>query len=191
MDITGYFLSSFARLLKFSARLLKRLRNSARAIFSVLSPFIPPLFFLTHIPITQFPTNINTWTEGATGGVGKRVVAKLLQAGKHVRALVRDASKAQELLVRGNVCVRVCVCLCMCVCAVASAVLGATDTQELLVIICDMSRVGQNHIYTVYIRYFWQGNHQIYGHIRCIYTVLANPRYECSVLQQRCHTPGV
>jgi len=38
-------------------------------------------------------------------------------------------------------------------------------------------RVGQNHIYTVYIRYFWQGNHQIYGHIRCIYTVLANPTY--------------
>jgi hypothetical protein len=21
-------------------------------------------------------------------------------------------------------------------------------------------RVGQNHLYTVYIRYFWQGNHQ-------------------------------
>jgi len=30
-------------------------------------------------------------------------------------------------------------------------------------------RVGQDHIHTVYIRYFWQGNHQIYGHIRCIY----------------------
>jgi len=29
-----------------------------------------------------------------------------------------------------------------------------------------ISRVGQNHIHTV----FWQGNHQIYGHIRCIYT---------------------
>ena len=29
---------------------------------------------------------------------------------------------------------------------------------------------------TVYVRYFWQGNHQIYSHIRCIYTVLANPR---------------
>jgi len=40
-----------------------------------------------------------------------------------------------------------------------------------------MYRVGQNHIYTVYIRYFWQGNHQIYGYIRCIYTVLANPTY--------------
>jgi len=38
-------------------------------------------------------------------------------------------------------------------------------------------RVGQNHICTVYIRYFWQGNHQIYGHIRCIYLVLANPTY--------------
>ena len=24
-------------------------------------------------------------------------------------------------------------------------------------------RVGQNHIYTVYIRCFWQGNHEIYG----------------------------
>ena len=36
-------------------------------------------------------------------------------------------------------------------------------------------RAGQNHIYTVCIRYFWQGNHQIYGHIRCIYTVLASP----------------
>jgi hypothetical protein len=40
---------------------------------------------------------------------------------------------------------------------------------------CIKGRVGQNHLYTVYIRYFWQGNHQIYGNIRCIYTVLANP----------------
>ena len=30
---------------------------------------------------------------------------------------------------------------------------------------------------TLYLRYFWQGYHQLYGHIRCIYTVLANPRY--------------
>ena len=36
-------------------------------------------------------------------------------------------------------------------------------------------RVGQDRIYTVYIRYFWQGNHQIYGHIRYIYRILANP----------------
>ena len=26
----------------------------------------------------------------------------------------------------------------------------------------------------MYIRYFWHGIHKIYGHIRCIYTVLAN-----------------
>jgi len=41
-----------------------------------------------------------------------------------------------------------------------------------------MTRAGQNHIYTVCIGIFWQGNHQIYGHIRCIYTVLANPIYD-------------
>jgi len=40
----------------------------------------------------------------------------------------------------------------------------------------EIFRVGQNHKFTVYIRYFWQGNHQIYGHIQCIYTILANPR---------------
>jgi len=35
--------------------------------------------------------------------------------------------------------------------------------------------VGQNRfVYTVYVWYLWQGNHQIYGHI---YTVLANPTY--------------
>jgi len=34
--------------------------------------------------------------------------------------------------------------------------------------------------YTVYIRYSWQGNHQIYGHIRCLYTVLIhNPTRVC------------
>jgi len=37
-----------------------------------------------------------------------------------------------------------------------------------------MTRVGQNNIYTVYMRYFWKGNHHTYGHVRCIYTVLAN-----------------
>jgi len=50
-------------------------------------------------------------------------------------------------------------------------------------------RVGQNHIYTVYIRYFWyfwQGNHQKYGHIRCIYTVLANPTQDgCVVCEHK------
>ena len=38
--------------------------------------------------------------------------------------------------------------------------------------------VGQNLIYTVHIPYMWQGNHQIYGHIRCVHTVLANPAHD-------------
>jgi hypothetical protein len=29
---------------------------------------------------------------------------------------------------------------------------------------------------------FWQGNHSIYGHIRCIYTVLANPMHVVIVM---------
>jgi hypothetical protein len=48
--------------------------------------------------------------------------------------------------------------------------LTSTELQQL-----SLCRVGQNHIYTVYIQNFWQGNHQIHSHIRCIYTVLANP----------------
>ena len=28
----------------------------------------------------------------------------------------------------------------------------------------------------MYTRYFWQGNHHTYGHIRCVYMVLANPK---------------
>jgi len=38
-----------------------------------------------------------------------------------------------------------------------------------------MCRVGQNHIYTVCIRCFGR-EITIYGYIRCINTVLANPR---------------
>jgi len=44
-----------------------------------------------------------------------------------------------------------------------------------------MCRVGQNYIYTVDIRYFRQGNHQLHGHIRSIYPVLANPKYVCQL----------
>jgi len=32
------------------------------------------------------------------------------------------------------------------------------------------------YVYAVYIRYFKQGNHHTYSHIRCVYTVLANPK---------------
>ena len=60
------------------------------------------------------------------------------------------------LATRPLVCMCVC-CACMCICVIF--------------------RVGQNHIYlyTVYIQCFQQGNYRTYGHIRCIYTVLASP----------------
>jgi len=38
---------------------------------------------------------------------------------------------------------------------------------------CD-SRVGQDHIYTTSICCFWHGHHQIYRHIQCVYTVMAD-----------------
>jgi len=41
-----------------------------------------------------------------------------------------------------------------------------------------MGGLACTRICAVYILYFGQGNHQIYGHIWfCIYTVLANPTY--------------
>jgi hypothetical protein len=47
-----------------------------------------------------------------------------------------------------------------------------------LVRILHISKVGQNHVYTVCTRYFGQGNHQIYGQIYygvcSTYTALAN-----------------
>jgi len=47
---------------------------------------------------------------------------------------------------------------------------------------CIVCRVGQNHIYTVYLRYVWLGNHK-YTVIYSVYTytVLANPNYLCRV----------
>ena len=41
----------------------------------------------------------------------------------------------------------------------ATVAMAKLDTN----VSCIINRVGQNHIHTVYIRYFWQGNHQIYG----------------------------
>ena len=36
---------------------------------------------------------------------------------------------------------------------------GETDSSKHIV----MCRRGQNYIYAMYVRYFWQGNHQIYA----------------------------
>ena len=42
------------------------------------------------------------------------------------------------------------------------------------------SRVGKNQTFigrSMYKRYFWQGDHHTYGHVQCVYTVLANPTH--------------
>jgi len=39
----------------------------------------------------------------------------------------------------------------------------------------ELARIIHLWVYTVYVQHFWQGNHHTYGHIRCVYTVLANP----------------
>ncbi|GLC61057.1 hypothetical protein PLESTB_001711400 [Pleodorina starrii] len=49
-------------------------------------------------PVVQVPLTGIIMVTGATGGVGRRVVSRLLAAGKHVRALVRDVEKAKSML---------------------------------------------------------------------------------------------
>jgi len=90
----------------------------------------------------------------------------------------------------------VCVCVCVCMCQGSSLHVASRGMCEQFRRIRSLTwqlqllwsspvilRVGQSHIYmylyTAYIRYFWQGNHQIYDHIWCIYrhTVLANPTH--------------
>jgi len=48
-------------------------------------------------------------------------------------------------------------------------------TQEIMVFFCQKYRMYPGLARALYIRCFWQGNHRINGHVRCIYTVLVNP----------------
>ena len=55
--------------------------------------------------------------------------------------------------------------------------------KQTCVLSVHMCRVGQDHIYTVRIRYCWQGIHLIYGHIqRYICGVSANPTHAYSTI---------
>ena len=68
----------------------------------------------------------------------------------------------------GWVHVRVYVYACLCAC-VRVCVFVLKHGPPVMVGML-LYRVDQNHIYKVYIQYFWQGNHQINGHIKCIYS---------------------
>ena len=74
-------------------------------------------------------------------------------------------------------CLFVCVCLCVCVC-VCLCVCVCVCVRVCVHCMC-VCRVGQNHVCTVCIRYYGQGSHQLYGHIQCIYTFIANPMCVC------------
>jgi len=51
-----------------------------------------------------------------------------------------------------------------------------------------MRRVGQNRIYTVYTRYFWQGTHQIYGRIQCLYIIWPTVHIQLRLLVNNART---
>jgi len=79
-----------------------------------------------------------------------------------------------------------CLAMCVCVCVYVHACQGVPFCGLRSSPPSFMCRVGQNHIYTVHIRYFWPGNYHIYGHIRCIYTVLADPIHETWIMSFYC-----
>ena len=119
----------------------------------------------------------------------KSVHGKML--GWQTRGVLLPAGIALCVYVCVWTCMRVCVGVCayvyVCVyICIQLSPLALFAIQKLEVVnwrtrgsaLWTVCRVGQNHICTVYIRCFWQGNHQLYGHIRCFYTVLANPKYK-------------
>ncbi|MDJ0557164.1 MAG: NAD(P)H-binding protein, partial [Microcoleaceae cyanobacterium MO_207.B10] len=71
------------------------------AYFGVV-PFIGSIKWLQKLFGEKTPKATNTsevvLVVGANGGIGKRVVPRLLKRGYQVRSLVRDAKKAQKVL---------------------------------------------------------------------------------------------
>ena len=71
------------------------------------------------------------------------------------------------------VCVCVCVCVCACPCRVCQSLIDAREGCVLASCVGLARTIHERCIYGI----FGRGNHQIYGHIRCINTVLANPHH--------------
>jgi hypothetical protein len=56
-----------------------------------------------------------------------------------------------------------------------------THTQ-LLILTNECTWLGLARTIYIYMRYFWQGNHQVYGHIRCIYGIFGREITKCTVI---------
>ena len=103
-------------------------------------------------------------------GCGQAQAAPLCGTGPGV--LLMGLSCAQHSA-RTSVDAGVCVCVLGCASSFVPLHVLLFVARDLA---CCFCRVGhQSHMYTVCIRYIWQGIHQKYGHVRCVYTILANP----------------
>ncbi|KXZ46130.1 hypothetical protein GPECTOR_46g199 [Gonium pectorale] len=81
---------------KLFTNLLKQL-SPQQQVESVVPLDLPQADGGVDAPV-EVPLSGVIMVTGATGGVGRRVVSRLLAAGKHVRALVRDLEKAKVML---------------------------------------------------------------------------------------------
>jgi len=141
------------------------------------------LHFLVSVPVFGC-TCAHVGTAAHTGFILRSVC---LYLGAHVHMWVQLLTLASFF---GQcACIWVHMCTCGYSCSHRLQSLVSVPVWKIWVHMC---RVGQNHKYTVYKRYFWQGNHQIYVHLRCIYTVLANPTHvgnvEYAYLEITCTT---
>ena len=94
---------------------------------------------------------------------------------KRMRELRRQKDRVgqqryRKQQVRSSLCDPVCVCACVCVHAcvfMCVFMFLCVCVRVYMHVALLIFRVGHNCIYTVYVRYNWQGNHHVYGHIQC------------------------
>ena len=77
-----------------------------------------------------------------------------------------------------HVCFGLCLCICFCVVPRRIVNKKTLDVLPYFPPLCHLCvkcvGLARNITYTVYIRCSWQGNHQTYGLVWCLYMVLAN-----------------
>ncbi|UPR02797.1 NAD(P)-binding domain-containing protein [Chloropicon primus] len=92
---TGGVVGGTVRVVTFPFRLAKRMLG--RGASPSADGLVEVLLDHTRTRTSEEGEDLVVMVAGATGGVGKRCVTKLLSLGRRVRVLVRDADKAREL----------------------------------------------------------------------------------------------